>query len=172
MEQPPFAIFSRFHLAAARHRRRRRSLEEILFACKSKRYTLSRLRRMLLCLFLGLTDGDLHRTPPYLHVLGFNDRGREMLRDMKGTSEIPLVTKRIPDDPQSREYAALERRATDLYGLFAPPGAPAVTGLEMTRGPIYRKTPPADEKLLTTPKTDDIIPALNYKADSAFTQSE
>ena len=55
-----------------------------------------------------------------------------MLRVIKQNGEIPLVNKRIPDDPRSREYAALERRATDLYGLFAPPGTRERTGREQT----------------------------------------
>ena len=117
--------------------RREDSLEQILAACKSKRYAMSRLKRMLLCLYLGLSGEDLAREIPYLRVLAFNDRGREMLRTLKKTARLPLVSGSVPEDPASEAYFAMEVRATDLYGLFSPPGTAEPAGRERTVGPIY-----------------------------------
>jgi predicted nucleotidyltransferase len=103
------------------------SVEEIVDATKSKRYTRSRIQRMLLCAFLGLTAADLERHPPYVRVLGFTDRGRAILRTRKTRSETesdsgPLLINagETPPDPA---YYDLETRAADLYTLFseAPP---------------------------------------------------
>ncbi len=127
--------------------RRESSLEAILAACKSKRYAYSRLKRMLLCLFLGLSQADLERKPPYLRVLAFNDRGRQLLRRAKKTSALPLVTGAIPDVEAAGTYFALEERAMDLYGLFAPPGVREETGRERFTPPVYvRETGESPEK--------------------------
>ena len=117
------------------------SVEEILAATKSKRYTLSRLRRMLLCAVLGLTAADLDRPAPYIRVLAFNDRGRAALRERKkrqsgdgslidgeGAASRPALTLiNAGETPQEAAYYALESRAADLYTLFsrgpAAPGA-------------------------------------------------
>ena len=105
--------------------RQEASLEEILTAVKSKRYTRSRLDRMVLCAFLGLTEADLLSPAPYVRVLAFNGRGRAILKEARKTGAF-LNAGEIPDSP----YWERERRIGDLYGLFAvdgpePPGGEA-----------------------------------------------
>ncbi len=117
--------------------RRENSLAEILSACKSKRYTMSRIKRMLLCLYLGLGEADLNREIPYLRVLAFNERGRKMIRKLKNTARLPLVSGDVPEDTASAAFFSKEARATDLYGLFATPGVPEPAGREKTAGPVY-----------------------------------
>ena len=114
---------------------RENSLEGIMFACKSKRYTMSRLKRMLLCLFLGITQAMVDAPAPYLRALAFNDRGRQLLRNMG--EGMPIVTGNVPDTPEAKAYFALERRATDLYGLFAPPGIRERSDRETATPPAY-----------------------------------
>lgn len=94
------------------------SIEEILSATKSKRYTFSRIRRMLLCAVLGLTETDLKRQPTYVRILAFNQRGRSLLREMK--PRFPLV--HAGETPTDAAYYALETRAADLYSLFSTKG--------------------------------------------------
>ena len=117
--------------------RREDSLAQILAACKTKRYTMSRLKRMLLCLYLGLSEEEMSREIPYIRVLAFRDRGREMLRELKKSSGFPLVSGSLPNDPLSAAYFDLEVRATDLYRLFATPGTLDAAGRERTEGPVY-----------------------------------
>lgn len=111
------------------------SLEGILFACKSKRYTMSRLKRMLLCLFLGITQEMIDTPAPYLRALAFNDRGRQLLRNMG--EGIPIVTGAVPDTSEAKAYFSLERRTTDLYGMFAPPGTRERSDREKATPPVY-----------------------------------
>ena len=98
------------------------TLDEIIAATKSKRYTRTRIDRMILCAFLELTAGDLKSPVPYCRVLAFNDTGREILKE---TRESGFFVN-IGTDTRN-PYQALERRATALYGLFAdtpePPDA-------------------------------------------------
>ena len=93
--------------------RQKATLEEILTAVKSKRYTRTRLDRMVMCAFLGLTEQDLNQTAPYVRVLAFNDRGRHVLKLARQTGEFYNIGQNI-DNP----YQSLETRAGCLYGLF------------------------------------------------------
>ena len=100
--------------------RQRNTLEEILTAVKSKRYTRTRLDRMTMCAFLGLTAEDLAAPAPYARVLGFNGRGREVLHLARDRFPLYNVGQRI-GHPQW----AVEQRCNDLYGLFAEKTEPA-----------------------------------------------
>ena len=114
-----------------------RSLDDFFTLAKTRRYAMARLRRMALWPFLGLTAADVPAEPPYLRVLGFNARGREGLKQMKTTAQLPILTKpahaRELDGPGRRLFE-LEAQCTDLYGLFLPQLPPP--GQEWTRGPI------------------------------------
>ena len=114
-----------------------RSLDDFFTLAKTRRYAMARLRRMALWAFLGLTAADVPAEPPYLRVLGFNARGREVLKRMKTTAQLPILTKpahaRELDGPGRRLFE-LEARCTDLYGLFLPQLPPP--GQEWTRGPV------------------------------------
>ena len=106
--------------------RRQNSLEDILTAVKSKRYTRTRLDRMAMCAFLGLTAQDLASPAPYTRILGFTQRGQQVLHIAKEKTQLYNVGQRI-DSPQW----AIEQRCSDLYGLFAKNLEPA--GMEPKR---------------------------------------
>ncbi len=96
------------------------TLEEILAATKSKRYTRSRLDRMAMCAFLGLTQSDLQAEIPYVRVLAFNDRGRDILATARKQEFFFNLGQRM-----NQPYEGLEHRCSSLYGLFAEaPEAP------------------------------------------------
>ena len=109
------------------------TLEGIIAATKSKRYTRTRIDRMIMCAFLGITLQDLLSPVPYTRVLAFNDRGRMALKAARQTGtflnagEIDLT-----------EYGAKERMIGDLYGLFCTAG-PEAPGAETTRRIYYQK---------------------------------
>ena len=89
------------------------SLEEIITATKSKRYTRTRLDRMVMCAFLGITWEMLTQEPPYTRVLALNDTGRGVLKKARETGCF-LNAGEIPEDP----WWELENRCGQLYGLF------------------------------------------------------
>ena len=104
--------------------RKEATLEAVASAVKSKRYTRSRIDRMILCAFLGITQEIMDAPIPYARILAFNDRGREILAGAKGDGFFCNAGQSV-DHP----YQALEQRCEDLYGLFrqdtpdAPGGA-------------------------------------------------
>ena len=97
------------------------TLEAIIAATKSKRYTRTRIDRMVMCAFLGITKELLEAEAPYVRVLAFNDKGREILKAAKKDGSF-LNAGEKTDHP----YFLLEQRWSSLYGLFATeiPGAP------------------------------------------------
>ncbi len=97
------------------------TLEAIIAATKSKRYTRSRIDRMVMCAFLGITEDMLKAEVPYTRVLAFNDRGREILKASK-KENCYLNTGESSREP----YWTLEQRCGSLYGLFCAdtPGSP------------------------------------------------
>lgn len=99
------------------------SLEELYDIVKTKRYTHSRIRRIVTALYLGITPEDRAMEVPYIRVLGFNERGREILKAAKETARLPIVMKSAGMSELSEEAKhvfALECKATDLYNLATP----------------------------------------------------
>lgn len=113
--------------------RRENSLEEILNRVKSKRYTRTRLDRMVMCAFLGISSEDLEKKVPYSRVLAFNDTGREILSRVKKEGFFRNCGEETGDP-----YEILENRAGDLYGLFCQ-NRPEPPGIESLRRVKYVK---------------------------------
>ncbi len=119
-----------------------RSLEEFFSLAKTKRFTHARLRRLVVWAYLGLTQRDRPETPPYIRVLGFSARGRALLREMKGRSALPVITKPAHArqlDEAGRRLFVLEARCTDLYDLCL--GTVPAPGREWTTSPWQGEIP-------------------------------
>ena len=111
-------------------------LEALFAAVKSKRYPRTRLQRLVMCAYLGISREMLQITPDYVRVLAFDDAGRAALRSMKQTASLALVN--AGERPSGTAYYDLERRAALLYDLFCAPGAQnAACGEENCR--IFQK---------------------------------
>ncbi|MBR6735497.1 MAG: nucleotidyltransferase family protein [Oscillospiraceae bacterium] len=110
------------------------TLDEVYALAKSKRYTAARIRRVVSAAFLGV-HADLGERPvPYVRVLGFNKRGREILARMKETARLPVsdslaYLRNLGGDCEL--FAEAESRATDLYLLGMPVVRPC--GLDYTK---------------------------------------
>ena len=88
-------------------------MEELLSRTVTKRYPAARVRRMALSAFLGVPAGLEKTLPPYIRVLGLNERGRQVLHEAKPS--VPVVTK--PADGKRFSVFQLEARACALYAL-------------------------------------------------------
>ena len=111
--------------------RRFACLEDVITATKSKRYTRTRLDRMVICAFLGISAETISSPAPYVRVLAFNDAGRKILRQKK--ESFPVVN---AGEAVQHPYWELERRSGDLYGLFCT-DAPEPPGAEESRRVVY-----------------------------------
>ncbi len=113
--------------------RRERSLEDILSATKSKRYTRTRLDRMVMCAYLGIREADLCAPVPYIRVLALGEKGASVLNNARKTGTY-LHTGEKADHP----YWEKEQRWDDLFGLFAVNG-PTPAGQEPERRLYIKK---------------------------------
>ncbi len=109
------------------------SLSELYMNCKTKRYTYSRIKRLVLCAYLGITKDILKKQPPYIKVLGFNADGEKLFKEIKENSVLPVVTnfgdiKKLGESAE--EFFGLESKARDLFSLTLP--VPDVCGTLMT----------------------------------------
>ena len=96
------------------------TLEEILAAVKSKRYTRTRLDRMVMCAYLGITRETLDSPAPYIRVLAFNDKGREILNVARESGAFINAGQKT-----DTEYELFEKNCGALFSLFAQvPGKP------------------------------------------------
>lgn len=111
--------------------RRFATLEDVVTATKSKRYTRTRLDRMVMCAYLGITAEMMSSPAPYVRVLAFNDQGRKILRQNK--ENFPIVN---AGESVDHPYWELEKRVGDLYGLFTA-DSPDPPGLEENRRVVY-----------------------------------
>ncbi len=96
------------------------SLEELLFTIKTKRYTMARIRRIMLSLLIGIKKSDMEELPPYGRILAFNERGAEILSAAKSSAKIPYsssLAKLSQINEKAERFAELEVRASDVYGL-------------------------------------------------------
>ena len=114
------------------------SLESASLSAKTKRYALSRIRRIFLNAFLDIDGSIQTKTPPYARVLALNSRGRDVLRLASKKTIIPVITKPSSVkklDVFSRSVFELERRADDIYSLFM--ANPIKQGSTYTRSPYF-----------------------------------
>ncbi len=105
------------------------SLEELYNLIKTKRYTMSRIKRIILRAYLGIYGTSYE--VPYIRVLGFTQSGKTLLGEIKQKSSLPIVTG-INDCPgEHLPFFEEECRYTDLYVLGYP--TPKCCGNEQTQ---------------------------------------
>lgn len=94
---------------------------DIVLNIKSKRYTYTRISRILSQYFIGFENFDIHSlrasSPSYARILGFNDKGKDVLKLIKNNSDIDLITK-VPKNPCP--MLQLDIAATKAYSLINP----------------------------------------------------
>lgn len=108
------------------------SLDELYNMIKSKRYTLARIRRLVLSAFLGFDNEFFMKTPPYVRILGFGKIGEAHLKKL--VALIPVVTRTSQIkmlEKDSKKVFDTECRATDIYALSFL--SPLECGIEQRR---------------------------------------
>lgn len=102
------------------------SLPEFLNIIKSKRYTTTRIQRILLYSLLGITKKDMllsKKTSPYVRILGFNKRGKFLISEIaKANPHLEIITsvKRFVDSNSNKNLKAMLDKdiwATNVYTI-------------------------------------------------------
>lgn len=72
------------------------SYDEFLFKIKSKRYELSRIKRILVNILLNISKDDFNllkeNNSNYAHILAFNHDKKDLLSHISNTSNIPVIS--------------------------------------------------------------------------------
>jgi predicted nucleotidyltransferase len=99
------------------------NLEELIQNIKSKRYTQTRIQRILLYVLFEITKEDMKLSKeimPYVRVLGMDSEGEKLLKDIDQNVLVTSVKKFY--DGCSEEYKRLldlDIKATDVYSLMS-----------------------------------------------------
>ncbi len=112
------------------------TLAEFYKNAGTKRYAPTRISRIVFNMLAGITTADFMSFndfggPQYIRILGFNERGREILKKADKLSELPIISKfsdafeltgsNIPSDHDKRacfkKMLGLESLTTDIYVL-------------------------------------------------------
>lgn len=114
--------------------RRAATLDELYAAVKTKRYTLARIRRIILSACLDIPGSFCTLAPPYIHVLAFNSRGRELLGLARPSLPLSHSLARLEkESAAAMSFAQLEAKSADLFALALPSPPPC--------GILYREPP-------------------------------
>lgn len=114
--------------------------DELIHHVKSKKYTYTRISRLLMQIILGICN-EKHAgiRPSYVRVLAFNEKGRKLLSEMRDeeTNSLPIITRVGRDsrclDDEGLTLERLDVLADDVYNL--------VSGRDMYSESAYRKHP-------------------------------
>ena len=96
--------------------------QQLFELAKTKRYAMSRVRRVALCALLGITADDFF-APPYARILALGRGGEQLLKIMKSTSGIPVsnsLIKLSQTGENAARTAQLGTNAAEIYSLALP----------------------------------------------------
>lgn len=102
------------------------NLYDLINIVKSKRYTQTRIQRILIHILLNITEKDIQiskKITPYIRVLGFNEKGRSLISEIsKRNPKLPIITsvkKFVDSSPNKNLIEMLEKDifATNVYTL-------------------------------------------------------
>ncbi len=102
--------------ALIKHAKTSDSYTSFMTNLKSKRYTWTRLQRMLTHIYTGITKEQLHAfdRPSYIRLLGMTSKGQEYLSTIKKDVSVPLISRvAAVKDPM----LDLDLHATMMYNI-------------------------------------------------------
>ncbi len=102
------------------------NLSKVINMIKSKRYTQTRIQRILLYILLNITKKDMYlsrKNIPYARILGYSPQGKELISEIyKANPKITLITsvKNFLDSSNNKTYKYMLNKdilATNIYTL-------------------------------------------------------
>lgn len=87
---------------------------EMLEMIKTKRYTMSNIKRALISVLLKIDKQAVNGTPEYLRILGMNNTGKKILKEMKDRASLPIVVKTADFSSQQMDLDIL---ATNIAAI-------------------------------------------------------
>ena len=95
------------------------SFNELVSRVKSKRYTYTRISRILCQYFIGFEKYPIEilrkESPAYIRILGLNKKGADIIKSIKKNSPLEIITK-LPKEYNS--MLKLDIQATKAYSII------------------------------------------------------
>lgn len=116
------------------------NVDELINIIKSKRYTKTKIQRILLYALLGITKQDMelsNKIIPYIRVLGCNNSGKKMISLIEKNTKVITSLKRFEKENTNKKLARLleiDKISTDIYTIGYQGNSKA--GLDYTNGMI------------------------------------
>ena len=126
------------------------NLIELINGIKSKRYTQTRIQRILLYALLGITKKDMEmskKITPYIRVLGCSEKGKMLLSQINSKVKVITSLKKYEVSNKNKRFCIgkqkalnrmleIDKLATDIYTLGYKKDSKA--GLDYTKGLILQ----------------------------------
>ncbi|WP_454190533.1 nucleotidyltransferase [Paenibacillus sp. Marseille-Q7038] len=114
------------------------SIHALLEAIRTKRYTKTKLQRMLTHILLHhekekMTPDILRQGPHYIRVLGFTDKGQALLKEMRKKATLPIV---IKTSAFEHDQLTWDQQATAVYGMGMPKPDPRLLYQDFYEPPV------------------------------------
>ncbi len=93
------------------------NLEEFFINIKTKRYTLSRIRRIVFQLVLYMTKNQNLEQPKYIRILGANEKGIELIKIAKKTSSLPIFNSFAPIQKKFPKQSINTLNTSNLFSM-------------------------------------------------------
>jgi predicted nucleotidyltransferase len=99
-------------------------MAQVIRLTKTKRYTETRVRRLIAHTVVGLTKEAMKaaiKEPLYARVLAFNDAGAKLIRRIKKQGNMPLITNANREQEllaASKVTLSFDKKAADIYRIM------------------------------------------------------
>lgn len=114
------------------------TINDICNAVKTKRYTMTKIKRILISALLGLNKNICKSAPQYIRVLGTDSVGFQILSKAKKVSKLPIVTK-LADFDLANEMLKKDILATDIAALCSDNSDTRIAKKDFYNSPIIFK---------------------------------
>lgn len=104
--------------------------EELAQAIKSKRFSLTRINRILLYILFDITREQIElfdqTGPAYINILGFSAKGQKILQQLKNIPDLTIINRSsdlniiLQKNDVISKMLSLDIKASDIYTLFYP----------------------------------------------------
>ena len=126
------------------------NLIELINGIKSKRYTQTRIQRILLYALLGITKKDMEmskKITPYIRVLGCSEKGKMLLSQINSKAKVITSLKKYEVSNKDKRFCIgkqktlnrmleIDKMETDIYTIGYKKDSKA--GLDYTKGLILQ----------------------------------
>lgn len=122
------------------------SYDALVDGIVSKRYTRTRIQRILIKILLNIRKDVLGKNnsllPKYARILAFNNKGQELIKRIKKISDLPLITNinKIQLDSDALDMLQYDINASNIYNLLYPEENDKKGGKDYTQTPYRKKT--------------------------------